>query len=45
VVERLVTGFGNTLYTFDLSRFSDGIYIVQAVFSDKTLTKKIFKGR
>jgi hypothetical protein len=43
VAERLINGAGNTLYNFDLNRFADGVYIVQVVFSDRTITQKFIK--
>jgi hypothetical protein len=46
VAQRLIkAGSASTNYQFDLSSCSDGVYIVQAVFSDKKITKKIIKGR
>lgn len=37
------SGQANNLYTFDLSRYSSGVYIVRAVFADRVVTKKILK--
>lgn len=34
---------GSTSYSFDLSRYSNGVYIVQAVFNNKKVTAKVFK--
>lgn len=34
-------GQANNYYTYDLSHFAPGIYIVRAYFTDKTITKKI----
>lgn len=43
VVEKPVNGDGSSLYTFDLSLLSSGVYVVRVVFSDKTITQKIIK--
>lgn len=38
-----VSGDAFSYYNIDFSRFAAGVYIVQAIFSDKVLTKKIVK--
>ncbi len=43
VAEKLVSGTPSTRYEFNISRCSAGIYIVRAVYSDKTMTQKIVK--
>ncbi|HEY4147398.1 MAG TPA: M43 family zinc metalloprotease [Chitinophagaceae bacterium] len=41
----MVVGSGpaNSYYTFDVSSYAAGIYIVRAVFTDKVLTQKLMK--
>ncbi|MFT3827728.1 MAG: M43 family zinc metalloprotease [Chitinophagaceae bacterium] len=43
VAETLISGTPVARYNFDISRYSSGVYIIQAVFGDKTLTQKIIK--
>lgn len=38
---QIPVGQANNYYTYDLSHFSPGIYIVRAYFTDRTITKKI----
>ena len=37
----VTTGQANNYYSYDLSHFATGVYIVRAYFTDKTITKKI----
>ena len=37
------SGVGSSYYSFNMARYSSGVYIVKAVFADKVLTKKIVK--
>jgi len=37
------SGQANNTYTFDISHFADGMYIVRAVFTDKVVTQKLMK--
>jgi hypothetical protein len=42
IAETIVTpGQSNNYYSYDLSHFAPGVYIVRALFTDKTMTKKI----
>ena len=42
ITETLIpAGQANNSYSYDLSHFAPGIYIVRAYFTDKTITKKI----
>jgi Pregnancy-associated plasma protein-A/Secretion system C-terminal sorting domain len=43
VAQRLISGSPSTRYEFDLSAFAKGVYIVQAVFSNKKVTAKVVK--
>ena len=42
VAETLITsGQANNYYTYDLGRNAPGVYIIRAIFADKTITRKI----
>ena len=42
IAETIVTpGQANNYYSYNLSQFAPGVYIVRALFTDKTITKKI----
>ncbi len=43
----IIVGSGQAVnyYTFDISRYAAGIYVVRAVFTDKVLTRKLLKLR
>ncbi|MGN6214777.1 M43 family zinc metalloprotease [Parafilimonas sp.] len=43
IIQVNINGEAGTYYDIDLSRCAAGMYIVQAIFSDKVLTKKIIK--
>ena len=43
VAEQLVNGSFSTYYSFNLDRFANGVYIVRAIFSDKTYIQKVVK--
>lgn len=43
IIQVNINGEAGTYYDIDLSRCAVGMYIVQAIFSDKVLTKKIIK--
>jgi hypothetical protein len=40
---RIPVGQANNLYTYDLSPFATGLYIVKAIFTDRVLVRKVFK--
>jgi len=42
IAETIITpGQANNYYSYNLSQFAPGVYIVRALFTDKTITKKI----
>ena len=43
VAAQLVNDAMTTYYPFNLGHFASGVYIVQAIFSDKTYTQKVIK--
>jgi hypothetical protein len=43
VASRVINGAGSSIYSFDLAGFASGVYIVQVVLSDKTITQKVIK--
>lgn len=43
IAETNISGAGLPLYTFNVTRYPAGAYIVRAVFTDKVLVKKIIK--
>ncbi|HEY8897183.1 MAG TPA: zinc-dependent metalloprotease, partial [Niastella sp.] len=43
VAEQLARGPGTTVYSFDLSLYTNGVYIVQAIYSDQKRTQKVIK--
>src|SRR4030095_12812374 len=40
---KVATGQANNLYSYDLSRYSPGIYFVKATFTDRIVVRKIIK--
>ncbi|THU36124.1 T9SS type A sorting domain-containing protein [Niastella caeni] len=43
VASKQVNGAGSSSYTFDLSLFSSGVYVVQVILGDKVITQKVIK--
>jgi hypothetical protein len=43
VASQRVNGAGSSSYSFDLSMFASGVYIVQVVLGDKVITQKVIK--
>ena len=43
VASQRVNGAGSSSYSFDLSMFASGVYIVQVVLGDRVITQKVIK--
>ncbi|HUP12948.1 MAG TPA: choice-of-anchor J domain-containing protein, partial [Niastella sp.] len=43
VASLLINGSGSTSYGFDMSKYANGVYIVQVVLSDGVITQKVIK--
>jgi hypothetical protein len=43
VASQRVNGAGSSYYSFDLSMFASGVYVVQVVLGDRVITQKVIK--
>jgi hypothetical protein len=43
VASLVINGSGSTSYGFDMSKYANGVYIVQVVLGDKVVTQKVIK--
>lgn len=43
VASLVVNGAGSSTYSFDMTRYASGVYIVQVVLGDKVITQKVIK--
>ncbi len=43
IAEQVARDNGTSSYTFNINRFASGVYVVQAIFPDKKITRKVIK--